>query len=92
LAGKSRPGDLNLVVTARSEQLGTLRAPLLGRLGSRIALGRMDPAGSTLLFGGTLELGGAGMMPPGRGYARLGPTGPVIRVQSPYAPTLATVA
>jgi hypothetical protein len=92
LAGKTRPGDLNLVVTARSEQLGTLRAPLLGRLGSRIALGRMDPAGSTLLVGGTLELGGAGMMPPGRGYARLGPTGPVIRVQSPYAPTLATVA
>ena len=80
------------MVTARSEQLGTLRAPLLGQLGSRIALGRVDPAASTLLFGGTLELGGSGMMPPGRGYARLGPTGPVIRLQSPYAPTLASAA
>jgi hypothetical protein len=92
LAGRSRSGDLVLVVTARSEQLATLRAPLLGQLGSRIALGRVDPATSTLLFGGTLELGGSGMMPPGRGYARLGPTGPVIRLQSPYAPTLASAA
>ena len=90
LAGRSRAGHLVLVATARSEQLSTLRAPLLGQLGSRIALGRVDPASSTMLFGGTLELGGAGMMPPGRGYARLGPIGPVIRLQSPYAPTLAS--
>jgi hypothetical protein len=44
----------------------------------------VDSAVSTALFGGTLELGGSKQLPPGRGYVRVGSTGPVIRLQSPY--------
>jgi hypothetical protein len=88
LAAKARNTRVILVVTARSEQLGALRLPLLGQLDLRVALGRPDPATSTLLFGGTLDLVGAGLMPPGRGYTRMGAGAPVIRLQMPCAPTL----
>ena len=88
-ARRARFTRTTVVVTARSERLGMLRQPLLGQFAARVVLGRVDPATSSLLFGGTLELGGAGVMPAGRGYARLDPTGPVIRLQTPYAPMLA---
>jgi hypothetical protein len=88
LARKARFATVTLVVTARLDQVAALRPALRNQLSSRIALGRVDGATSTLLFGGTLELGGAQLMPPGRGYVRIG-AGPVIRLQTPYAPTLA---
>jgi hypothetical protein len=88
LARKARFARTTLVVTARTDQVAALRPALRNQLTSRIALGRVDPTASTLMFGGTLELGGAQVMPPGRGYVRIG-AGPVIRLQTPYAPTLA---
>lgn len=88
LARKARFATVTLVVTARIDQVAALRPALRNQLSSRIALGKVDGATSTLLFGGTLELGGAQHMPPGRGYVRIG-AGPVIRLQTPYAPTLA---
>ena len=91
LARKARFARTTLVVTARVDQIAALRPALRNQLTSRIALGKVDPATSTLLFGGTLELGGAELMPQGRGYARIG-TGPVIRLQTPYAPALALSA
>lgn len=91
LARKARFVRATLVVTARIDQIAALRPALRNQLSSRVALGKVDPATSTLLFGGTLELGGAQLMPPGRGYARIG-TGPVIRLQTPYAPALALSA
>jgi hypothetical protein len=91
LARKARFARTTLVVTARVDQVAGLRPALRNQLTSRIALGKVDPATSTLLFGGTLELGGAEVMPQGRGYARIG-TGPVIRLQTPYAPALALSA
>jgi hypothetical protein len=91
LARKARFARTTLVVTARTDQVAALRPALRNQLTSRVALGRVDPVTSTLLFGGTLELGGAQVMPPGRGYVRIG-SGPVIRLQTPYAPTLALSA
>ena len=91
LARKARFARTTLVVTARVDQVAALRPALRNQLTSRIALGKVDPVTSTLLFGGTLELGGAQVMPQGRGYARIG-SGPVIRLQTPYAPALALSA
>jgi DNA segregation ATPase FtsK/SpoIIIE-like protein len=91
LARKARFARTTLVVTARTDQVLALRPALRNQLTSRVALGRVDAVTSTLLFGGTLELGGAQMMPQGRGYVRIG-SGPVIRLQTPYAPTLALSA
>jgi hypothetical protein len=91
LARKARFARTTLVITARIDQIQALRPALRNQLTSRIALGKVDPVTSTLLFGGTLELGGAQVMPQGRGYARIG-AGPVIRLQTPYAPALALSA
>ncbi len=91
LARKARFARVTLVVTARMDQVTALRPALRNQLTSRVALGKVDPVTSTLLFGGTLELGGAQVMPQGRGYARIG-AGPVIRLQTPYAPVLALSA
>jgi len=88
LARKARFASATIVVTARLDQVAALRLALRNQLTSRIALGKVDGATSTLLFGGTLELGGAQFMPPGRGYVRIG-AGPVIRLQTPYSPALA---
>lgn len=88
LARKARFARTTLVVTVRTDQIAMLRPALRNQLTSRVALGTVDPVTSTLLFGGTLELGGARLMPPGRGYARIG-AAPVIRLQTPYAPALA---
>ena len=86
LARKARFANTTLVATARTEHAAKLRPALRGQLANRVALGKVDPVTSTALFGGTLELGGGQAMPAGRGYARIG-TGPVIRLQTPYAPT-----
>lgn len=91
LARKARFASTTIVVTVRLDQVTALRLALRNQLTSRIALGKVDGATSTLLFGGTLELGGAQLMPPGRGYVRIG-AGPVIRLQVPYAPSLALSA
>lgn len=88
LARKARFASTTLVITVRLDQVSALRLALRNQLTSRIALGKVDGATSTLLFGGTLELGGAQLMPPGRGYVRIG-AGPVIRLQTPYSPALA---
>jgi hypothetical protein len=86
LARKARFAHTTLVATARTEHVGKLKPALRSQLSNRVALGKVDPVTSTALFGGTLELGGGQAMPPGRGYARIG-GGPVIRLQTPYAPT-----
>lgn len=86
LARKARFAHTTIVATARTEQVGKLRPALRSQLSNRVALGKVDPVTSTALFGGTLELGGGQAMPAGRGYARIG-GGPVIRLQTPYAPT-----
>ncbi|MBS2965608.1 hypothetical protein KGA66_21335 [Actinocrinis puniceicyclus] len=91
LARKARFAGTTLVVTLRTDQVQAMRPALRNQLTTRVALGRVDPVSSTLLFGGTLELGGAQVMPPGRGYVRVG-SGPVIRLQTPYAPALAPSA
>ncbi|HEY3868837.1 MAG TPA: FtsK/SpoIIIE domain-containing protein [Actinocrinis sp.] len=91
-ARKARFAQATVVVAAPTDKLSELYPLLLGQLTARVALGRVDPAASTLLFGGTLELGGAAVMPRGRGYAQIGLNGPVIRLQAPYAPTLAPTA
>ena len=85
LARKARYADVLLLTTAREERTLQLRPALRAQLTVRIAMGTVDPAVSTALFGGALELGGSRRLPPGRGYVRVG-TGPVIRLQSPYAP------
>ena len=86
LARKARFAHTTLVVTARTEHVAKLRPALRSQLANRVALGKVDPVTSTALFGGTLELGGGQAMPAGRGYARIG-SGPVIRLQTPFAPT-----
>jgi len=83
LARKARYADVLLLVTARNDRVVGLRAALRSQLTVRAAIGSVDSAVSTALFGGTLELGGSKQLPPGRGYVRVG-SGPVIRLQSPY--------
>lgn len=83
LARKARYADVLLLATARTDRVVGLRAALRSQLTVRAAIGSVDSAVSTALFGGTLELGGSKQLPPGRGYVRVG-SGPVIRLQSPY--------
>ena len=90
LARKARYAGVLLLATARDERVLQLRPALRAQLTVRVAMGTVDPSVSTALFGGTLELGGSLRRPVGRGYVRVG-TGPVIRLQTPYAPPV-TVA
>jgi hypothetical protein len=83
LARKARYADVLLLATARTDRVLDLRGALRAQLTVRVAIGAVDPAVSTALFGGTLELGGSKQLPPGRGYVRVG-SGPVIRLQAPY--------
>lgn len=89
LARAGRSARITLVVTARGAD--SLRPALRNQLTIRIVLGKVDAGLSTALFGGALELGGGQVMPPGRGYVRIG-SGPVIRLQAPYAPSLSPSA
>ena len=88
LARKARYAGVLLLATTREERLLQLRPALRAQLTVRVAMGSVEPAVSTALFGGTLELGGSRRLPTGRGYVRIG-NGPVIRLQAPYAPPLA---
>ena len=90
LARKARYAGVLLLATAREERLAQLRPALRAQLTVRVAMGSVEPAVSTALFGGTLELGGSRRLPAGRGYVRVG-SGPVIRLQAPYTPPM-TVA
>jgi hypothetical protein len=90
LARKARYAGVLLLTTARDDRVLMLRPALRAQLTVRVAMGSVEPALSTALFGGTLELGGSGRLPAGRGYVRVG-NGPVIRLQTPYAPPM-TVA
>ena len=85
LARKARYANVLLLAAAREERVLQLRPALRAQLTVRVAMGAVEPAVSTALFGGTLELGGSRRLPAGRGYVRVG-TGPVIRLQTPYAP------
>ena len=87
LARKARYAGVLLLATTREERLLQLRPALRAQLTVRVAMGTVEPAVSTALFGGTLELGGSRRLPAGRGYVRIG-SGPVIRLQTPYAPQL----
>ncbi|HWG28792.1 FtsK/SpoIIIE domain-containing protein [Actinospica sp.] len=85
LARKARYAGVLMLVTARDDRVLQLRPALRAQLTVRVAMGSVEPAVSTVLFGGTLELGGCRRLPAGRGYVRVG-SGPVIRLQTPYAP------
>ncbi|HET9168535.1 MAG TPA: FtsK/SpoIIIE domain-containing protein [Actinospica sp.] len=85
LARKARYAGVLLLVTAGEDRVLQLRPALRAQLTVRVAMGTVQPSVSTALFGGTLELGGSRRLPPGRGYVRVG-SGPVIRLQTPYAP------
>jgi FtsK/SpoIIIE family len=87
LARKARYAGVLLLATTRGERLPQLRTALRAQLTVRVAMGSVEPAVSTALFGGTLELGGSRRLPAGRGYVRVG-DGPVIRLQAPYAAPL----
>lgn len=88
LARKARYAGVLLLMTAREERVLELRPALRAQLTVRVAMGSVEPAVSTALFGGTLELGGSRKLPAGRGYVRIG-NGPVIRLQAPYTPPVA---
>ncbi|MBR7835905.1 type IV secretion system DNA-binding domain-containing protein [Actinospica durhamensis] len=83
LARKARYADVLVLATARTDRVLGLRSALRAQLTVRVAMGSVDSATSTALFGGTLELGGARQLSAGRGYVRVG-SGPVIRLQAPY--------
>jgi DNA segregation ATPase FtsK/SpoIIIE-like protein len=85
LARKARYAGVLMLLTARDDRVLQLRPALRAQLTVRVAMGSVEPAVSTALFGGTLELGGCRRLPAGRGYVRVG-SGPVIRLQTPYAP------
>jgi DNA segregation ATPase FtsK/SpoIIIE-like protein len=87
LARKARYAGVLILVTARDDRVLQLRSALRSQLTVRVAMGAVEPALSTALFGGTLELGGCRRLPPGRGYVRIG-NGPVVRLQTPYTPPL----
>ncbi|HTJ69072.1 MAG TPA: FtsK/SpoIIIE domain-containing protein [Actinospica sp.] len=90
LARKARYAGVLILATARDDRVLQLRTALRAQLTVRVAMGAVQPSVSTALFGGTLELGGCSRLPAGRGYVRVG-GGPVIRLQTPYAPPV-TVA
>ncbi|MFD0630830.1 hypothetical protein ACFQ9X_03370 [Catenulispora yoronensis] len=79
-----RTTGITVVLSCRAERVGELRATVRNQAHARVGLGQLPPAASTALFGGTLEIGGPAVLPPGRGFARVG-GGPVVRLQVPVA-------
>jgi hypothetical protein len=79
-----RTTGITVVLSCRAERVGELRATVRNQAHARVGLGQLPPAASTALFGGTLEIGGPSVLPPGRGFARVG-GGPVVRLQVPIA-------
>ena len=79
-----RTTGITVVVSSRAERVSELRATVRNQAHARVGLGQLPPGASTALFGGTLEIGGPAVLPPGRGFARVG-GGPVVRLQVPVA-------
>ena len=79
-----RTTGVTVVVSCRAERVSELRATVRNQAHARVGLGQLPPGASTALFGGTLEIGGPAVLPPGRGFARVG-GGPVVRLQVPVA-------
>jgi hypothetical protein len=51
----------------------------------RVGLGSLDSTASRALFDGTLDTSCGQLLGPGRGYARVGASGQVVRLQVPFA-------
>src|SRR5260221_3210499 len=84
LMRQGRTTGITVVVSCRAERVSELRATVRNQAHARVGLGQLPPGASTALFGGTLEIGGPAVLPPGRGLAR-GRGGPVVRLQGPAA-------
>jgi hypothetical protein len=80
---------VTVVLSCRAERISELRATVRNQAHARVGLGQLPPGASTALFGGTLEIGGPAVLPPGRGFARVG-GGPVVRLQVPIAADVTT--
>lgn len=76
--------DATLVIGCDAARVHTLDRALLAGAGTRVGLGRLTEEASIALFDGTLDIGGAAELPPGRGYVRHD-AGPVTRLQVPHA-------
>jgi hypothetical protein len=84
LMRQGRTTGITVVVSCRAERVAEIRATVRNQAHARVGLGQLPPGASTVLFGGTLEIGGPAVLPPGRGFARVG-GGPVVRLQVPAA-------
>jgi len=84
-----RTTGVTVVLSCRAERVSELRATVRNQAHARVGLGQLPPGASTALFGGTLEIGGPAVLPPGRGFARVG-GGPVVRLQVPIAADVTT--
>ena len=84
-----RTTGVTVVLSCRAERVSELRATVRNQAHARVGLGQLPPGASTALFGGTLEIGGPAVLPPGRGFARVG-GGPVVRLQAPVAADVTT--
>jgi hypothetical protein len=83
-----RTTGVTVVLSCRAERVSELRTTVRNQAHARVGLGQLPPGASTALFGGTLEIGGPAVLPPGRGFARIG-GGPVVRLQVPVAADVA---
>jgi hypothetical protein len=82
LMRQGRTTGITVVVSCRAERISEIRATVRNQAHARVGLGQLPPGASTVLFGGTLEIGGPSVLPAGRGFARVG-GGPVVRLQVP---------
>ena len=84
LMRQGRTTGITVVLSCRAERISEMRATVRNQAHARVGLGQLPPGASTMLFGGTLEIGGPSVLPAGRGFARVG-GGPVVRLQVPAA-------
>jgi FtsK/SpoIIIE family len=82
LMRQGRTTGITVVISCRAERISEMRATVRNQAHARVGLGQLPPGASTVLFGGTLEIGGPSVLPAGRGFARVG-GGPVVRLQVP---------
>ncbi|WP_129837817.1 ATP-binding protein [Streptomyces sp. RFCAC02] len=80
-----RGGRVTVVVAEQAEALERLGPPVAACARARVLLGAVDAATAAAVLGGPPPGGRSRGMPPGRGFARLGP-GPVHRLQVPATP------
>lgn len=76
--------DAIIAIGCDTARIDTLDRSVIAGAGTRVGLGRITEEASVALFDGTLDIGGAAELPPGRGYARRD-AGPVMRLQVPHA-------